>query len=110
MTAMAMYAQYSFDLQHTTTRIVIQQRLSMAAYDECYIAISRELAQLKCENDLLHGGIIPPSDQDRELKVMYRRLSEAEHMWHYIHQQQDAFCELVDKCTHAIVHLEHTNE
>jgi hypothetical protein len=62
MVAMAEYAQYSFDLQHTTARTVIQQCLGMVAYDECHIAISRELAQRKCENDLLHGGTVPPSD------------------------------------------------
>jgi hypothetical protein len=43
MATMAEYAQYSFDLQHTTARTVIQQRLSMAAYDERHITISREL-------------------------------------------------------------------
>jgi hypothetical protein len=51
----------------------------MAADDERHIAISREVAQLKCENDLLCGGTIPPLDQDWELKVAYRRLSEAEY-------------------------------
>jgi hypothetical protein len=84
LAAMAEYAQYSFDLQHTTARTVIQQRMCMAAYDERHITISHELTQLKCENDLLHGGTVPPSDQDRELKVTYRRLSEVEHAWHYI--------------------------
>jgi hypothetical protein len=51
----------------------------MAADDERHITISREVAQLKCENDLLCGGTIPPLDQDWELKVTYRRLSEAEY-------------------------------
>jgi hypothetical protein len=86
MTAMAEYALSSFNLQLQTTKIVVQQRLWMAAYDECHIATSRELAQLKCENDLLHGGTVPPSDQDLELKVVYHHLSEAEHQWHYIRQ------------------------
>jgi hypothetical protein len=56
----------------------------MAAYDKRHIATTHELTQLKCENDILCGGTIPPSDQDRELKVMYHRLSEAENTWHYI--------------------------
>jgi hypothetical protein len=86
MAAMAGYAQYSFDMEHTTARTIIQQRLSMAAYDECHITISHWLAQLKCENDLLRGGTTPPLDQDRELKVTYHRLSEAKHAWHYIRQ------------------------
>jgi hypothetical protein len=61
---MAEYAQYSFNLQPNTTTTVVQQCLCMAAYEECHIATSRELAQLKCENDLLHGGTVCPKDQD----------------------------------------------
>jgi hypothetical protein len=53
--------------------------MHLAAYKEHNTTISRELGQLKRENDLLCGGALPPSDQDRELKVMYHRLSEAEH-------------------------------
>jgi hypothetical protein len=34
----------------------------MAAYDDRHIAISRELAQLKCENDLLRAGTVHPLD------------------------------------------------
>jgi RNAse (barnase) inhibitor barstar len=82
----------------------------MAAREEGYTATSRELAQLKCENDLLCGGTVPPSEQDRELKVAYRRLSNAEHAWHYIRQQLDASWDMVDEWTHAIIHLEHANE
>jgi hypothetical protein len=107
---MAEYGQYSFDLQHTTARTVIQHHMCMAAYEEHHIAISHKLAQLKCENDLLCGGIVPPSDQDWELKVAYHHLSEAEHAWHYIRQQLDAPRGLVDERTHAIIHLEHVNE
>jgi hypothetical protein len=44
------------------------------------------------------------------LKVVYRRLSENEHAWHYIHQQLDMSHEMVDERTHTIIHLEHTNE
>jgi hypothetical protein len=69
MAALAEHAQYLFDLQ----------RLCMATYEECHISTARELAQLKYKNDLLCGGTIPPSEQDWELKVAYRRLSEAEH-------------------------------
>jgi hypothetical protein len=41
---------------------------------------------------------------------MYRRLNEAEHVWHYIRQRLDVSRELVDGRTHAIIHLEHANE
>jgi hypothetical protein len=44
------------------------------------------------------------------LKVTYRHHSEAKHTWHYICQQLDASRELMDEYTHAIIHLEHTNE
>jgi hypothetical protein len=110
MAAMAEYAQGLFNLQHSTDTIVVQQRLCMVACEERYTATSWELAQLKCENDLLRGGIVPPSEQDWELKVVHHRLSDAEHTWHYIRQQLDASQEMVDECTHAIIHLEHTND
>jgi hypothetical protein len=79
----------------------------MVAYEEHHIAILCELALLMCGNDLLRGGTAPPTDQDLELKVAYRRLSEAEHAWHYICQQLDASREMVDERTHVIVHLKH---
>jgi hypothetical protein len=41
------------------------------------------------------------------LQVAYRHLSEAEHRWHYAHQQLDAARAMVDERTHAIIHLEH---
>jgi hypothetical protein len=44
--------------------------------------------------------------QDRELQVAYRRLSEAEHGWHYFRQQLDGAREMLDERTHAIIHLE----
>jgi hypothetical protein len=67
MAAMVEYVQSSFNLQHNIAKTVIEQRLCMAAYDEHHITASCELAQLKCENDLLRGGTVPHSDQDREL-------------------------------------------
>jgi hypothetical protein len=38
---------------------------------------------------------------------MYRRLSEAEHGWHYFRQQLDVAREMLDEHMHAIIHLEH---
>jgi hypothetical protein len=98
-----------FNLQHSNDMTVIHQRLWMAAYER-HTATSWELAQLKCENDLLRGGTVPPSEQDQELKVAYHHLSEAKHAWHYIRQQLDASREMVDECTHTIIHLEHAIE
>jgi hypothetical protein len=83
MAAMAKYAQGLFNLQHSTEMIVVQQHC-MAACEERYTTMSRELTQLKCENDLLRGGTVPSSEQDPKLKVTYHHLSDAEHAWHYI--------------------------
>jgi hypothetical protein len=44
MAVMTEYAQYSFDLQHTTARTIIQQCMSMSTYDERHITISRKPA------------------------------------------------------------------
>jgi hypothetical protein len=38
---------------------------------------------------------------------VYRRLSEAEHGWHYFRQQLDAAREMLDERMHVIIHLEH---
>jgi chromosome segregation ATPase len=38
---------------------------------------------------------------------MYRCFSEAEHRWHYFRQQLNAAHEMLDECTHTIIHLEH---
>jgi hypothetical protein len=38
---------------------------------------------------------------------MYCHLSEADHRWHYFHQQLDAAHEMLDERTHVIIHLEH---
>jgi hypothetical protein len=86
MAAMTEYAQGLFNLQHSTDMIVAQQCLCMTACEERYTITSWELAQLKCENDVLHGGTVPPSEEDQELKVAYHRLSDTKHAWHYIHQ------------------------
>jgi hypothetical protein len=59
------------------------------------------------ENATLHSSTLPPSGQDHELQVVYRRLSEAEHGWHYARQQLDAACAIVDERIHAIIYLEH---
>jgi hypothetical protein len=110
MVEVAKYAQYLFNLQHNTTRIVMQQRMRLTAYDDHNTAISHKLELLKQENAILHSGTLPPLDQDRELKVMYCRLNEDEHGWNYTRKQLDACRVEVDERTHVIIHLEHTNE
>jgi hypothetical protein len=70
-------------------------------------SLEQHVEELRCANTILHSGMPPPSDQDRGLQVACRRLSEAEHRWHYFRQQLDASREMLDDRTHAIMHLEH---
>jgi hypothetical protein len=69
-------------------------------------SLEQHVEELRRANTILHSGMPPPSDQDRELQVAYRHLSKAEHGWHYFHQQLDAAREMLDERTHAIIHLE----
>jgi hypothetical protein len=70
-------------------------------------SLEQHVEELRRANTILRSGAPPPSDQDRELQVTYRRLSEAEHGWHYFRQQLDAAREMLDERTHAIIHLKH---
>jgi hypothetical protein len=110
MTSLAKYAQYLFNLQHNTARIDLQQHMHLIASEEHTTATSHELERLRHENAILHSGALPPLEQDHELKVAYRRLSEAEHGLNYTRQLLDITHEEVDIRTHEIIHLEHTFE
>jgi hypothetical protein len=70
-------------------------------------SLELHVEQLRHVNAILHSGTPPPLYQDRELQVVYRRLSEAEHGWHYFRQQLDVACEMLDERMHVIIHLEH---
>jgi hypothetical protein len=70
-------------------------------------SLEKNVEELRHGNAIHLCGMPPPSDQDRELQVAYRRLSEAEHGWHYFRQQLDAAREMLDERTHAIIHLKH---
>jgi TolA-binding protein len=70
-------------------------------------SLEQHVEELRRANTILHSGAPPPSDQDRELQVAYRHLSEAEHGWHYFRQQLDAAREMLDERMHTIIHLEH---
>jgi hypothetical protein len=87
-----------FNLQASTARTIIQQRLHLGSLEQ-------HIEELRRVNTILHNGTPPPSDQERELQVAYRRLSEAEHEWHYFRQQLDAASEVLDERTHVIIHL-----
>jgi hypothetical protein len=100
MAALAGYAQHLFNLQANTARTVIQQCLHSGS-------LGQHIEELRRANAILRSNTPQPSDQDHELQVAYRRLSEAEHGWHYFCQQLDAAHEMLDERTHAILHLEH---
>jgi hypothetical protein len=100
MAALAGYAQHMFNLQASTGSTVMRQHLHSSSLEQ-------HVEELRCANAILHSGMPPPSDQDHELQVAYRCLSEAEHGWHYFHQQLDAAREMLDERTHTILHLEH---
>jgi hypothetical protein len=100
MAMMTMYMQYMFNLQRNTVKTVVHQRLQMTFLEQ-------HVEGLRHENATLCSGTLPPSGQDHELEVVYHRLSEAEHGWHYAHQQLDAAHAMVDERTHAIIHHEH---
>jgi hypothetical protein len=89
-----------FNLQASTGRTIMRQHLHSSSLEQ-------HVEDLRRANAILHSSTPPPSDQDRELQVAYRRLSEAEHGWHYFRQQLDAAREMLDQRTHAIIHLEH---
>jgi hypothetical protein len=100
MTALAGYVQHMFNMQASTGRTVMWQHLHSSSLEQ-------HVEELRHANTILRSSTPPPSDQDRELQAAYRRLSEAEHGWHYFRQQLDAAREVLDEHTHAIIHLKH---
>jgi hypothetical protein len=100
MAALAGYAQHMFNLQASTGMTVMRQHLHSSSLEQ-------HVEELRGANAILHSSTPPPSDQDHELQVTYRHLSEAEYGWHYFRQQLDAAHEMLDERTHAIIHLEH---
>jgi hypothetical protein len=100
MAALAGYAQHMLNLQASTGRTIIRQRLHSGSLEQ-------HIEELRHANVILRSSTPPPSYQDHQFQVVYHRLSEAEHRWHYFRQQLDAACEMLDERTHAIIHLEH---
>jgi hypothetical protein len=107
MTSLARYAQYLFNLQHNTARTGMQQRTRLMAYKESATAATSAIERLRHENAILRSSVRPPSEQDRELKEVYRRLGNAEHGWNHTRLLHDITREEVETRTHGIIHLEH---
>jgi hypothetical protein len=76
MAALAGYVQHMFNLQASTARTVIQQRLHSGSLEQ-------NVEGRRRANAILRSGTHPSSDQDHELQVAHCRLREAEHGWHY---------------------------
>jgi hypothetical protein len=57
----------------------MQQCTRLLSYEESASAATGEIGRLRHENAILRSGVRPPSEQDRELKEVYRHLSNAEH-------------------------------
>jgi hypothetical protein len=107
MTLLSRYVQYLFNLQHNTTRIVMQQRTHLTAYKESATAANHEIERLRHENVILYSGARPPSEQDRELQEVYHHLSNAEHGWKHTRMLLNITHEEVETRIHRIIHLEH---
>jgi hypothetical protein len=107
MTSLARYTQYLFNLQHNTNRTGMQQCMHLTAYKESATAATHEIERLRHENAILRSGSRPPSEQDRELQEVYRRLNNAEHGWNHTCLLLDITREEVETRTHVIIHLEH---
>jgi hypothetical protein len=77
------------------------------AYKESATAATGEIERLSHENAILCSGVRPPSEKERELKEVYRCLSNAEHGWNHTRLLLDITREEVEIRTHGIIHLEH---
>jgi hypothetical protein len=88
----------------------MQQRTRLTAYKESSTAATCEIERLRHENAILHSGARPPSEQDRELKEVYRHLGNAKHGWNHSHMLLDITHQEVETHTHRIIHLEHQVE
>jgi hypothetical protein len=88
----------------------MQQLTHLTAYKESATATTCEIERLRHENVILRSGARPPSEQDRELQEVYRRLSNTEHGWNHTHMLLDITREEVETRTHGIIHLEHQVE
>jgi predicted RNase H-like nuclease (RuvC/YqgF family) len=107
MTSLPRYVQYLFNLRHNTARTGMQQRTRLMAYKESATAATGAIERLRHENAILRSGVRPPSEQDHELKEVYRHLGNAKHGWNHTRLLLDITREEMETRTHGIIHLEH---
>jgi hypothetical protein len=96
-----------FNLQHNIARTGMQQRTRLMAYKESAIAATGEIERPRHENANVRSGVRPLSEQDRELKEVYRRLGNVERGWNHTCLLLEITREVVETRTHGINHLEH---
>jgi hypothetical protein len=77
------------------------------AYMESATAATGEIERLRHENVVLCSRVRSPSEKDRELKEVYRRLGNTEHGWNHTRLLLDITREEVETRTHGDIHLEH---
>jgi hypothetical protein len=80
--------------------------MCLMAYEESATAAAWEIERLRHENAILCSGARPPSELERELQEVYRRLSDTKHGWNYTRMLLDIAREEVDIRAHGIIHLE----
>jgi hypothetical protein len=80
--------------------------MRLTAYEESATTAAREIERLRHKNTILRRGARLPSEMDRELQEVYRRLSDTEHGWNHTRMLLNITREEVDIRTHGIVHLE----
>jgi hypothetical protein len=83
------------------------QHTRLMVYKESATAATGEIERLRHENAILCSGVHPPSEQDHELKEVYRCLGNAEHGWNHTRLLLGITQEEVETRTHGIIHLEH---
>jgi hypothetical protein len=85
----------------------MQQRTRLMVYKVSAPTATGEIERLSHENAILRSGVHPPSEQDHELKEVYRCLGNVEHVWNHTHLLLGITWEEVETRTHEIIHLEH---
>jgi hypothetical protein len=81
--------------------------MRLMSYKESATAATGEIERLRHDNAILRSSVCPPSEQDQELKEVYRRLGNAEHGWNHTRLLLDITWVEVETRTHGIIHLEH---
>jgi FtsZ-binding cell division protein ZapB len=86
----------------------MQQCMRLMTYKESATAAICEIERLRHENAMLRSGARPPSEQDRELKEVYRRLGNTKHGWNHTRMLLDISREELETHAHGLSTLSTT--